>query len=112
MKTKKFKSAKAAEAHRKNAESWKKLLEKYEIRPKLREPIRTSSISDSGSLYRREPSTNTIPSLDTGVGVAPKKKINQYTGDAMIGIGQMHKSNAVPIFSKKEAVDISNMRRN
>jgi hypothetical protein len=34
-----------------------------------------------------------------------------YTGSKVIGIGQMHKSNAVPIFSDEEAVDISRMRR-
>jgi len=28
-----------------------------------------------------------------------------------MGIGTMHKSNAVPIFSDKEAKDISSMRR-
>jgi hypothetical protein len=29
----------------------------------------------------------------------------------MIGIGTMHKSNMVPIFSTEEATDISKMRR-
>jgi hypothetical protein len=35
-----------------------------------------------------------------------------YTGDKILGIGTMHKSNAVPIFSDDEAKDISKMRRN
>lgn len=34
-----------------------------------------------------------------------------YTGTKVIGIGTMHKSNAVPIFSDDEAKDISKMRR-
>lgn len=34
-----------------------------------------------------------------------------YTGTMIKGIGTMHKSNAVPIFSNEEAVDIANMRR-
>lgn len=34
-----------------------------------------------------------------------------YTGTKIIGIGTMHKSNAVPIFSDEEAKDISSMRR-
>lgn len=34
-----------------------------------------------------------------------------YTGTKVKGIGTMHKSNAVPIFSDEEAVDISRMRR-
>jgi hypothetical protein len=39
----------------------------------------------------------------------PAQKV--YTGDAMIGIATLHKSNAVPVFTVEEAVDISNMRR-
>lgn len=35
----------------------------------------------------------------------------RYTGSAMIGIATMHKSNMVPVFSNKEAEDISKMRR-
>ena len=34
-----------------------------------------------------------------------------YTGTKVKGIGTMHKSNAVPVFSDEEAVDISRMRR-
>jgi len=39
----------------------------------------------------------------------PEQKM--YTGDAMIGIATLHKSNAVPVFTVEEAIDISNMRR-
>jgi hypothetical protein len=57
-------------------------------------------------------STAHIPSRDTGhAGPISSKKIPQYTGTKMLGIGTMHKSNAVPIFSDDEAVAISNMRR-
>ena len=34
-----------------------------------------------------------------------------YTGTKMIGIAQMHKSNAVPVFTDEEVKDISKMRR-
>jgi hypothetical protein len=34
-----------------------------------------------------------------------------YTGTEMKGIGTLHKSNAVPIFSTQEAIDQANMRR-
>jgi hypothetical protein len=50
-------------------------------------------------------------SVSTGIGVAAKKDIPQYTGTAMKGIGTLHKSNAVPVFTDEEAVDISRMRR-
>jgi hypothetical protein len=44
-----------------------------------------------------------------GVASAPVKQI--YTGTAIIGIATMHKSNAVPVFSEQDAVDITHMRR-
>ena len=34
-----------------------------------------------------------------------------YTGTEIIGIAQMHKSNAVPIRGKKQAIEIAHMRR-
>ena len=34
-----------------------------------------------------------------------------YTGSSVLGISQMAKSNAVPVFSREEAIDISKMRR-
>lgn len=39
------------------------------------------------------------------------KEAQVYTGDKMIGIGQLHKSNAIPVFSQEEAIDLANMRR-
>jgi hypothetical protein len=50
-------------------------------------------------------------SLNTGFIPCIKKSQNSYTGDKMKGIGTMHKSNAVPIFTDNEAKEISSMRR-
>ena len=56
--------------------------------------------------------TKKIPSLNSWVtGAVNVKQTQQYTGDKIIGIGTMHKSNAVPIFSDQQAKDISTMRR-
>ena len=41
-----------------------------------------------------------------------KKEEKVYTGDEIIGIAQMHKSNAVPVRGKKQATEVANMRRN
>jgi hypothetical protein len=61
---------------------------------------------------RRDDNQPRIPSLDTGVkGAVNVRMPMQYTGDKIVGIGTMHKSNAVPIFSDQEAKDISSMRR-
>jgi hypothetical protein len=51
------------------------------------------------------------PSLNTGLGNATKAEPKVYTGDKMLGIATMHKSNSVPVFRKEDAVDISRMRR-
>jgi hypothetical protein len=53
-----------------------------------------------------------ISSVDSGhTGAVNVKQTPQYTGDKIIGIGTMHKSNAVPIFNDEAAKDISKMRR-
>lgn len=44
-------------------------------------------------------------------GHGPKKAVNEYTGSYIKGIATMHKSNAVPITSKEQAIDSANMRR-
>ncbi len=41
-----------------------------------------------------------------------KKEEKVYTGDEIIGIAQMHKSNAVPVRGKKQATEVATMRRN
>lgn len=52
------------------------------------------------------------PSLVTPGGSCTKPvKGKVYTGTAMKGIGTLHKSNAVPIFTDEEARDQANMRR-
>lgn len=55
--------------------------------------------------------TKHIPSRDSGSGIGARKDTIMYTGTNIIGIGTLHKSNAVPIFSQQEAKDISAMRR-
>jgi hypothetical protein len=48
---------------------------------------------------------------NSGVGTAVRAPDKVYTGTKVKGIGTMHKSNAVPVFSDEEAVEISTMRR-
>jgi hypothetical protein len=44
-----------------------------------------------------------------GVFAPAKEKV--YTGDKLLGIATMHKSNMVPVFKAEDAADIANMRR-
>lgn len=50
-------------------------------------------------------------SLVTPGGSTPLKQAQVYTGTQMIGVAQMHKSNAVPIFNSEAAVEVTQMRR-
>jgi hypothetical protein len=61
--------------------------------------------------FRRE--TKAIPSLDTGStgAVTTNCGKNVYTGDKILGIASMHKSNLVPIFNDTAAKDVASMRR-
>lgn len=67
-------------------------------------------VLQSEKKYVRE--TPKYDSLETPGGVATKPVMGDvYTGDKMKGIGTLHKSNAVPIFTNEEAIDQANMRR-
>jgi len=52
-----------------------------------------------------------IPSRDSGAGIAVKREVTYYTGENMLGIGQLHKSNSVPVFRQQDAEDQAKMRR-
>ena len=55
--------------------------------------------------------TAKINSLGNGIGNATLGEQKVYTGDKMLGIGQLHKSNAVPVFKQEDAEDLARMRR-
>jgi hypothetical protein len=64
----------------------------------------------SPKVYIRE--TPVYPSMETHGGSCTKPVHGKvYTGDKMIGIGTLHKSNAVPIFNAEDALDQAKMRR-
>ena len=110
----KFRNAAEAQRARELDASWKELLKSQGLEQEERrrrramsaEPLTYKLTSPVG----RE--TQKIPSLDTWItGPVTTKQSPQYTGTKVKGIGTMHKSNAVPVFSDEEAKDISKMRR-
>ena len=106
---KKSKAKKPNAKQRQLASDWENLLKKYE--PKKPVPKRKD---DGWSYSLGKPAcreTPKIPSLPFSGGVCAKKENPVYTGTAIKGIGTMHKSNAVPIFSDEQAVEIATMRR-
>jgi hypothetical protein len=111
----KFRNSAEAQKARQLDADWKELQKKWEVdaddkkrkRALMAEPLQYTLSAPAG----RE--TVRIGSLDTGhKGAVRTKDIPQYTGNKIIGIGTMHKSNAVPVFSDEEAKAISTMRRN
>jgi len=112
----KFKFRNAAEAQRAREldADWKELLKRQGVEQEDRR--RRRAMSAEPLVYKLETPigrTNTkhIPSLNTGAGVAVLAPAKVYTGTKVKGIATMHKSNAVPVFSDEEAIDISRMRR-
>lgn len=106
----KFRNADEARKARELAAEWEQNQAKWaSMSTKVTSPKRESLSYNLSAPVGRE--TKHIPSLNTGEGIASTKQIPQYTGTKIIGIGTLHKSNAVPIFSDEEAVEISRMRR-
>lgn len=109
----KFRNADQARKARQLKDDWEQLLKKHGIEQEERRRKRAMS---SGTYtppkvdpYRRE--TPHIDSLPFTAGPCVKAPDKVYTGTMIKGIGTMHKSNAVPIFSDEQAVDIAKMRR-
>ncbi len=111
----KFASAEHARKARALDESWKELQKRWGIEAEEKKRTRAMtapSLSSTYSLKIPEGRNTTahLKSVDTG-GNATLKPAKVYTGTKVKGIATMHKSNAVPVFSDEEAVDISRMRR-
>lgn len=105
----KFRNAEEARKARELESSWKELEKKWGAtstsKSKKLEPLKYNlSVPEDRS-------TRHIKSVGNGVGVATMNPPKIYSGDKIKGIGTMHKSNAVPIFSDEQAVDIAKMRR-
>ena len=107
------KPKKKPKAEREQYAAW---CEKHGIDPtgKTKKKSNTKMIKLPGTVYTpfvRE--TIRYPSLDTGHkgAVNTGRTTMRYTGDKMLGVATMHKSNLVPVFSDDNAVELSQMRR-
>jgi len=101
-------------AEHRQAEWDRKLIEFERMKPKFSTgPYNAPKKSISDFIPRTPPGRETpyIASKDTGWVTCVKPQDKEYTGTKIKGIGTMHKSNAVPVFSDEEAKDISKMRR-
>lgn len=109
----KFRNAEQARVARQNAESWENLKKKHgvtEDKKKITKKVNRVSILSAAPAYRGSDQPR-IPSKADSWDPCLKSPDKKYTGSAIVGISTLHKSNAVPVFSKEDAIDISKMRR-
>ena len=114
---KKGKTKFASAEHKRKAEQadadWKALQKKWGVEAEEKKRTRalaSSTYSPPAKNYRGADLPK-LPSRDSGGGNATLAPPKVYTGTKVKGIATMHKSNAVPVFSDEEAIDISKMRR-
>lgn len=110
----KFKNAAEAQRARELDASWKDLQNKWGVAQE--EKKRTRALKAAPLQYSittpSQRTTEHFPSRNTGeAGAGTYKESPKYTGTKMLGIGQLHKSNAVPVFCDQDAIDIARMRR-
>jgi hypothetical protein len=109
----KFASAEAARRARELDTEWKDLQQRWGVSAEDKKRTRALKAVPyvAPKPTHRGAEQARIPSRNSGDGVAVLKPAPVYTGDKMIGIGQLHKSNAVPVFRDEDIKDIARMRR-
>ena len=109
----KFRNAEEARKSRQLDADWQELQKKWGVdadEKRRKRAMSAPTLNYSLSAPAGRGNTNHIPSKVTaGASTASVTKV--YTGTKVKGIATMHKSNAVPVFSDEEAVEISRMRR-
>jgi hypothetical protein len=109
----KFRNAEEARKARELDASWDELQKKWGV--EAEEKKRKRALAAEPLAYKLSApvgrsTSNHIPShVTAGGSTSSVHKV--YTGNKILGIGTMHKSNAVPIFSDEQAVEIATMRR-
>lgn len=77
-------------------------------KPKARVAQKAEQFTCNDQVVGSIPTSGTIPGYHPSMS---KKEQKVYTGTEIIGIAQMHKSNAVPVRGKKAAEEVAKMRR-
>lgn len=109
MKKQKFRNAEAARQHRELAAEWVKINDKWKP---LDVKASSKDYVPEKEVPARETGNKNIKSLSVWVtGTLGKKESMQYTGDKMLGVSVLHKSNGIPVFSDDEIKDVARMRR-
>ena len=67
--------------------------------------------SSGNSIPNYSTSSSTVPTSDRILPIAGKRKANEYSGEYIVGLATMHKSNIVPVGKGNSAEDYAKMRR-
>lgn len=109
----KFRNADQARKSRELDASWKELQKKWTIKTEVKNHKRALAAKAYNPPVpnHRGVGDPKIPSRVTSWDpcIKPPEKI--YTGTKMLGISQMAKSNAVPVFNSDHIIEIARMRR-
>ena len=89
------------------ASEWQELVNR--TKPQFSAKVRSENFSAPKPFVRETPKYPSLNSNEYNCFKPIHGKV--YTGDKMKGIGTLHKSNAVPIFTDEEAKDQATMRR-
>ena len=110
----KFRNAEEAQRARDLNTSWKEIQKKHSadtLKQKIMLSETYSRLVPEQSIPEGRNTTAHIKSRVTEGGSAALPPTKVYTGTEMLGVSQLHKSNAVPVFRKEDVIDISKMRR-
>lgn len=108
-----YRTAEHAKRARMAQENWDELKARYSIADPESVPTRLRGKGTAyvpPSPYRRDTGPRHESKPDT-VAVAVRAPDKVYTGDNMLGISVLHKSNGIPVFRDEDIKDISKMRR-
>ena len=112
----KKKSSKKTQTQIQAEQAHDKYLRKMNMHPDQIAERKTKSVKCYGSTSDSKPEgRGSTPRTDANPPTydpsMSKRTPNVYTGTEITGIATMHKSNAVPVRGKKQAIEIANMRR-
>jgi len=105
----KSKKRKPTEKQKSLAAEWQELVNRTKPQFSADKKVRSKQFSAPKPFVRETPRYPSLNSNEYDCFKPIQGKV--YTGDKMKGIGTLHKSNAVPIFTDEEAKDQAAMRR-
>lgn len=110
---KKFASSAAKQKHLQLEQEWAQLKRHHGADLEEKKRLRAVGADKLSYSLQAPPGRESakIASLVTPGGNATRTPDKVYSGTNMIGIGQLHKSNAVPVFRSEDINDIARMRR-